>query len=451
MRHQPAGIGSSHQAQRVRIAPGVTHVTHEEPAARSKCIMLLYATTGYEGRDFREAARRLGVACVLGTDRCRVLEDPWRDGALPVRFEEPEHAARAIVEYARMTPLDAVVPVGDKPTLVAAMASSALGLPHNPPEAAAVCRNKFLARQRFREAGLSVPWFAQFPIGAEPRSLLSQVRFPCVLKPLCLSASQGVIRADDADGFAAAFRRVRAVLCTPTTRRLKDPAADWILVEGFIPGREVAVEALVERGRVRPLAIFDKPDPLNGPFFEETIYVTPSRLPRDTQTAILACVERAAQATGLVHGPIHAELRLNEAGPWILELAARAIGGLCSRVLHFGTGISLEELIIRHALGMDVTPLTRETAAAGVMMIPIPHAGVLRRVRGVEAARKVPGVVEVTITAKIGEELVPLPEGSSYLGFIFARAPVPSKAEAALRQAHKEVRFDISPSLPIAR
>jgi biotin carboxylase len=413
--------------------------------------MLLYATTGYEGRDFLEAARRLETVCVLGTDRCHVLEDPWGDGALPVRFEEPEKAARAILEYARTTPLDAIIPVGDKPTLVAALASARLGLPHNPPEAAEVCRNKFLARQRFREAGLPVPWFTRFPIAADPRSLFSQVRFPCILKPLCLSASQGVIRADDPEAFATAFRRVRAVLSAPTVRRSKDPAADWILVEGYIPGREVAVEALLDRGRLRPLALFDKPDPLDGPYFEETIYVTPSRLSQETQANILASVTRAAGAIGLVHGPIHAELRLNEAGPWILEVAARAIGGLCPRVLRFGTGISLEELIIRHALGMDVTPLEREAVAAGVMMIPIPQAGILRRVRGIEAARRIPGIADVTITAKLGGELVPLPEGSSYLGFIFARASSPRDAEDALRRAHEELHFEISSNLPVAR
>lgn len=450
MSHPSTQIESPPRARRARTAPDTGPAESNAAVLHARRVMLLYATTGYEGRDFREAARRLGVACVLGTDRCRVLEDPWGDGALPLRFEEPEQAARAIVEYARTAPLDAIIPVGDKPTLAAALASAALGLPHNPPAAAEACRNKFLARQRFREAGLPVPWFTRFPMAADPRSLLSQLRFPCVLKPLCLTASQGVVRADDPEAFATAFRRVRTVLTAPAVRRLKDPGADWILVEGFIPGREVAVEALLDRGRLRLLALFDKPDPLDGPYFEETIYVTPSRLPRQAQAEILASVERAAGAIGLVHGPIHAELRLNETGPWILEVAARAIGGLCPRVLRFGTGISLEELIIRHALGMDVAPLEREDAAAGVMMIPIPQAGILRRIRGIEAARRVPGIVEVTITAKIGGELVPLPEGSSYLGFIFARASSPSEAEDALRRAHEGLRFDISSSLPVA-
>ncbi len=248
-------------------------------AGAPRCVMLLFATTGYDGGDFVEAAHRLGVRCVLGTDRCHVLEDPWGDGAIPLRFEDPAGAAEKIAAYARTSPLDAVVPVGDRPTLAAAVAAAALGLPHNPPEAAAACRNKFLARQRFREAGLRVPWFTRFPLDAEPRALLAEVRFPCVLKPLCLTASQGVIRADSPEEFVAAFHRLRAILESPVVRRLKNPAADWILVEGFIPGREVAVEALLDRGVLRPLALFDKPDPLDGPYFEETIYVTPSRLP----------------------------------------------------------------------------------------------------------------------------------------------------------------------------
>lgn len=422
----------------------------EERVAHPRRVMLLFATTGYEGRDFVDAARRLGVACVLGTDRCHVLEDPWGDGALPLRFQHPKQAARKIVAYARTSFLDAIIPVGDRPTVTAALASANLGLVHNPPDAAAACRNKYVARQRFQQAGLPVPWFARFPMAADPLDLLRDVRFPCVLKPLCLSASQGVIRADGPDEFVAACRRIQALLRTPAVRSLKDEAADWVLAEGFIPGREFAVEALLDRGRLRPLALFDKPDPLDGPFFEETIYVTPSREPQEIQAAILDCVEVAARAVGLVHGPIHAELRLNEAAPWILEVAARAIGGLCSRVLRFGTGMSLEELIIRHALGMDV-PLQRESAAAGVMMIPIPQAGILRHVSGLEEARGIPGIDEVTITAKIDAPLVPLPEGSSYLGFIFARGASPQGVEDALRQAHRALRFEIGANLPVAR
>lgn len=413
-------------------------------------VLLLYTTTGYNGRDFVEAARKLGVAYVLGTDRCRVLEDPWEDAALPLRFEDPEGSAREVAAFARTTPIHAIVPVGDRPTVVAALASAALGLRHNPPEATAAARNKFWARELFRAAGLRVPRFARLPIDQDPRRVAAAVPFPCVLKPLCLSASRGVIRADTPDEFAAAFQRIVALLLMPDVRLLRDAAADWILVEEFIPGEEVALEGLLDGGRLQPLALFDKPDPLDGPFFEESLYITPSRLPARVQDGIVEEAEGAARALGLSHGPIHAELRLNGAGPWVLEVAPRAIGGLCSRALRFGMGMSLEELIIRHALGMDIAPV-REEAAAGVMMIPIPRGGVFQGVQGVEEARGVPGITEVTVTAKTGQELLPLPEGSSYLGFVFARASSPSHVEEALRAAHRRLQFEIAPSLPVAR
>lgn len=413
-------------------------------------LLLLFSTTGYEARDFAAAAEKLHVACVFGSDRCHVMEDPWQDGALPLHFEDPEGSARTILEYARTTPVHAIVAVGDRPTVTAALASRALGLPHNPPEAAEAARNKFLARQRLKNAGLPVPPFIRFGIDQDPRDVVQQVPFPCVLKPLALSASRGVIRADDPDEFVAAFYRIAALLRTPEVRVLREEAHDWILVEGFIEGREVALEGFFDRGRLRLLALFDKPDPLDGPYFEETIYVTPSRLERAVQRQILEATERATLALGLVHGPIHAELRLSPAGPRVLEVAARAIGGLCSRVLRFGTDISLEELIIRHSLGMDIGPVQREDSAAGVMMLPIPHAGIYRGVEGLEEARRVPGITEVTISAKEGQKIVPLPEGSSYLGFIFARGPSPQPVEDALRRAHKRLRFEIVPSLDMA-
>lgn len=414
-----------------------------------KRVLLLFTTTGYNGQDFVAAARKLGVACMVGTDRCHVLEDPWGDGAIPLHFEDPQGAAREVVAFARAHPIHAIVSVGDRPTVTAAVASQALGLAHNPPEAVAEARNKFRARQRFRAAGLRVPRFTRFPIDHDPGEAASAFPFPCVLKPLCLSASRGVIRADGPGQFAAAFQRIRALLLTPEIRTLHDEAADWIQVEDFIPGTEVALEALLDRGRLRPLALFDKPDPLDGPLFEETLYVTPSRLPDRVQAEIVREAERAAAALGLAHGPIHAELRLNAGGPWVLEVAARSIGGLCSRALRFGLGMSLEELVIRHALGMEIAPV-REERAAGVLMLPIPRGGVLKAVEGVEEARQVPGIEDVAITAKVDQDLVPLPEGSSYLGFVFARAASPHEVEAALRVAHGHLRFEIASSLPVA-
>ena len=280
----------------------------------------------------------------------------------------------------------------------------------------------------------------------EPAAAARQQDYPVVLKPTFLAASRGVIRADDPAGFVAAFRRIGALLRQADVQERGRDAARLILVEEFVPGVEVALEGLLSAGRLKVLALFDKPDPLDGPFFEETLYVTPSRLAAPVQDAITAITADAARALGLREGPVHAELRVNDRGAWLIELAARSIGGLCSRVLRFGTGLSLEEVILMHALGRDVTALQREPRPAGVMMIPIPRAGILRGVSGMREARLVPAVDDITISATIGKPLVPLPEGSSYLGFIFARGGSPALVEAALREAHRRVRFDIEPA-----
>lgn len=300
-------------------------VTPYRPRPR---LMLLFTTTGYEAREFVQAAQQLGVDTILGSDRCHVLDDPWQDGALALRFERPREAAQHILDYARSQPLDAILPIGDTPVLTAALANEALHLQHHSPDAAAASRNKFLMRQLLRDAGLRVPWFACFPMQADPHILQHEVPYPCVLKPLALSASRGVMRANTPEEFVKAFWRLRTLLETPAIRIQHDAVHDAILVEKFIPGVEVALEGLLTAGRLQVLALFDKPDPLDGPFFEETLYITPSRLQAETQEAITRCTEQAARALGLVHGPLHAELRINQEGPWILEVAARAIGGL---------------------------------------------------------------------------------------------------------------------------
>jgi biotin carboxylase len=294
-------------------------------------------------------------------------------------------------------------------------------------------------------AGVPCPVFRRFALAGDPAAIAAQVSYPCVVKPLRLSGSRGVIRADDPEQLVAAFERLKRILVGDGNPL---DGTD-ILVEDFIPGVEVALEGLLTDGALHVLAIFDKPDPLDGPFFEETIYITPSRLPDETQVAIADCAEGAARAIGLCDGPVHAELRVNERGPWMLEIAGRSIGGLCSTVLEFGAGMSLEELILRNALRLSVPSFDRAGPAAGVMMIPIPKGGMLRGVSGVEGAAAAPYVTGVEITAKPHTAIVPLPEGSSYLGFIFARATDPATAEAALRAAHAELRFDIRPMLPV--
>lgn len=421
-------------------------------------LLLLTTTTGYQTREFVRAAEKLRLAVVFGSDRCHVLDDPWQDGAVALRFENPVEAAGKIIERAQQDAIHAIVALGDCAPPVAARAAEALGLLYHPPEAADICRDKYRSRLRLLECGLNVPRFARFPVATDPQDIVklgvAPIGFPCVLKPLTLSASRGVIRANNAQEFISAFKRIQSLLASPEVQVKREENNGYLQVEEYIEGSEIAVEGVIDRGRLRVLAVFDKPDPLVGPFFEETLYVTPSRLPRETQAEIMATLRRAVQALGQHHGPLHAELRINSRGPWILEVAARSIGGLCSRSLRFRAAehdeyLSLEELIIRLALGDDVESIRREEAASGVMMIPVPEAGVLRVVEGLEKARQTPGVEDIIITSRPGQKLVPLPEGSSYPGFIFARGPSPESVEDALRSAHKQLHFVLSPVLPV--
>ncbi len=405
-----------------------------------------------------DAAEKLGLEVVFGTDRCHVLDDPWGDDAIPLRFENPEENTRKIADAARERPFAAIIQIGDRATETAALASKALGLLNHPPEAAQACRDKYLARGRLRQAGLNVPDYRRFPLDADPRQLLATgavtMDVPRVLKPLALSASRGVIRADTPEEFVRAFERIRTLLKSPEVGVLREETSNFIQVESYIDGAEIAVEAIVDRGRLRVLAIFDKPDPLAGPFFEETIYVTPSRMSRERQQEMVETLAKAADALGLYHGPVHAELRINPAGIWTMEVAARSIGGLCSRALRFeiplvDKEVSLEELLIRLMLGLDVSRIYRENVASGVMMIPIPEAGLYQKTQGIDEARAVGGIEDIVITAKVSQKLVPLPEGASYLGFIFARGDSPEFVENALRRAHEKLRFVISPGLPV--
>lgn len=417
-------------------------------------VLLLSTTTGYQLRSFGDAAARLGVELLLATDRCHHLDDPWRDGAVAVRFYDDEASLAAIEEAARTRPIAGVVAVGDRPTVLAARVAAALQLPGNPVAAAEVTRSKLAMRRAFAAAGLRLPWFVEVTADADPRVTAPTLRYPCVVKPLGLSGSRGVIRADTPEQFIAAVWRIRALLARPDVRAQRPGLIDRLVVEGYLAGREYAVEGLLTRGRLRVLAVFDKPDPLEGPFFEETIYVTPPDIGLDVHAAIVTEVERAAAATGLVHGPVHAECRVGSEGVTMLEVAARPIGGLCSRVLRFegrGEKASLEEVLLRHCAGEDVSHYVREPQAAGVMMIPIPRGGVYKGVAGEDAARRLPRVEEVHITAKPDQLIEPLPEGDSYLGFIFARAADAARVVAALRAAHAALAFDVAPTLPLVK
>ena len=432
-------------------------------------VLVLATTTGYQTRSFGEAADRLGVELVFATDRCHLIDDPWRDGAVPIRFHDEDASVHAILDAAAVHPLDGLLVVGDRPTVIAARVAEALGLPGHPPAAAAAARHKRLTRERLRDARLPVLWFTSSTVDSP--QLTADGRpptadpFPCVVKPVSLSGSRGVMRADDAASLSAALTRLRTLLHSPELRAERNDAHREILIEGFIPGHEYAVEGVLDRGRLQVFAIFDKPDPLDGPFFEETIYVTPPNLDARTQAQIERAIADAAAALGLYHGPIHAECRLNPDGVYVLEVAARPIGGLCAQALRFQSSIrnpqsailnpqsaiSLEELLLRHAVGEAVDEWRREPAASGVMMIPIPKRGIFRGVEDVDAARAVACIDDVRITAKPDQLLLPLPEGASYLGFIFAHASQAADVIHALRASHRALHFAIDPELQVVQ
>ena len=421
-------------------------------------VLLLLPTTTYRTEAFVGAATRLGVDVTVASEQPNTLARLNRAGLLTLDFKDPQKAAQRVVEFSTNHPIDAVVPVDSQAVVVGAAISAALGLRHNSVESATAAQDKHRMRQRFKQAGVPSPQFTLCSLDEDRAALAGRVDFPCVVKPLSLAASQGVIRVDTAEEFIQAVGRLETILkneydAPPVSdissngraqSQVRSPESSrQFLVEQFVGGLEVALEGMLTRGELRMLALFDKPDPLDGPFFEETIYVTPSRLAAEMQEEIAQCAEQAAQALRLTEGPIHAELRLAKDGPSVIEVNARSIGGLCSRVLRFGTETSLEELIIRHALEDDFELPERQSQATGVMMIPTARAGRFIEVRGLDEAKAVSGIEDVAISAHLGQRLVPLPEGSRYLGFIFAKADLPQAVEAALRESHSKLEFVI--------
>ena len=413
-----------------------------------KRVLLLLPTTGYRNHDFAAAAATLGVEIVAAADYCHRLAPSW--GMPPImalHFDQPEQAADAVMREIAVRP-DAVLAVDDSGVELAALLAQRLGLPGNAPDAVRRVRDKLAFRRLLQASGFLCPEFRHLPTGADPSKWDHDLKFPVVLKARRLSASRGVIRADDPEQLLRSALRVRAI----QSRADRDAESLGLIVEDFIPGAEYALEGMLEGGALTTLALFDKPDPLDGPYFEETIYVTPSRLPPELQRQIHDEVARACRVAGLTVGPVHAEMRVNERGIWLLEIAPRSIGGLCGRVLTHALGRSLEELILRALLGQTVAPPLAalgetgeadETSAAGVMMIPIPRRGIYHAVEGLAAARSVPGITALTISAEPGQIVAPPPDGASYLGFIFARASTPAEAEQALRSAHGHLRFEI--------
>lgn len=406
-------------------------------------VLLLTTPHSYRTAAFVEAATHLGIEAVQAVDMPSELADYWKF-RLGVDFTAVEQASQQLVDTLADRPVQAILSLDDSGAFLAARTSQRLGLPHNAAAAADAARNKYRMRQLLSAGGVLSPRFQRFFSDDSLLAILptveSEIGYPCVVKPEDLNGSRGVIRANNRDELLAAVTRLVQLI---------GPGRHF-LVEEYMPGVEVALEGILDGGELQVLALFDKPDPLEGPFFEETIYVTPSRLPEAVQADIAATTAQAARALGLEMGPIHAELRINDRGAWIVEIAGRSIGGLCSRTLRFGTDASLEELILRQATGLSLEGLTREGQAGGVMMIPIPEAGILRCVHGVDKAKAVPGIEDVQITAQLNYPLVPLPEGDAYLGFIFAAGDSPEEVETALRAAHAELHFEILPEIRLS-
>jgi biotin carboxylase len=409
---------------------------------KQKRVLLLLTNHTYRAPAFLAAAEQLGIEVVQAVDMPPQLA-AQRSVDLGLDYQDVDTAVAAITQFAQTKPFDAILAVDDSGSLLAARVSAALGLSHNDPEAAEAARNKYRMRQLLSQSSILSPRFRRFSTTDDARAVAAQVDFPCVVKPLALSGSRGVMRVDDVAEFGTAVTRLTAILDKT------EPGPHHYLVEDFIPGVEVALEGMMDDGRLTLLALFDKPDPLDGPFFEETIYTTPSRLPQAVQTAIVDCTAQAAATLGLRTGPIHAELRWNEAGPWLVEIAGRSIGGLCSQTLRFGPDVSLEALILRQTCGLP-WQFTPSPQASGVMMIPVPEAGLLKAVTEIEAAEAVPLIESVEITAPLNYPLVPLPEGESYLGFIFARGETATAVEEALRTAHQQLQFTIAPLIPLS-
>ena len=409
-----------------------------------KRVLLLLPTTGYRNHDFLAAAEKLGVDIVTAGNYCDQLAPSWgMPPLMALHFDQPAQAADIALREMR-GPLDAVLAVDDSGVELAAVLAARLGLPGNPAPAVQRVRDKLAFRRLLREEGFLCPAFRHLASGDDPSSLLGELTFPAVVKARRLSASRGVIRVDDAQALLRAVNWVRAI----QARADRDADALGLVIEEFIPGREYALEGSLRQGALTTFALFDKPDPLDGPYFEETLYVTPSRLPQALQDRIHHEVARACRAAGLVTGPVHAEVRVNDTGVWLLEVAPRSIGGLCGRVLTHLLGMSLEELTLREALAGSLPPPAGEPGAAGVMMIPIPRRGIYHGVEGLAGAQALPGITGVTITAEPGQIIAPPPDGASYLGFIFSQAATPADAEAALRAAHGRLRFDIRPEYP---
>lgn len=403
-------------------------------------LLILVAPTGsYRTYAYIEAARHSGLDILVVSDSAHSIVNAAVDG-LTVSFEQPDHALQTVLQSLNGRPVHGVMATDDRCVALANRVSEKLGLPHNPEASSRLTHRKDLAREALESADCLVPRFARIPI--ETPAVPATLDFPLVIKPLALSASRGVIRVNNPAEYQAAIKRVGAIIESTGRPGIE---GSHVLLEEYIDGEEYAVEGFLIQGQFHLLTIFDKPDPLQGPFFEETYYLAPSRLAATRQRQVIETVESSCKAYGLVQGPVHAELRINQHGIYLIELANRTIGGQCGRLIESITGYRLEEIVL---MGMtnNLPEFQHSEGSSGVLMIPVPRAGLLKRVEGLTDALATPYIEDLEIHINTGYELIPLPEGASYLGFIFAKSPDYQTTWNALKAAHEKLRFITQPS-----
>lgn len=406
-------------------------------------ILFVSTASSYRNHAFIRAAQSLAMNWLLLCDTAVTAE--YASSCMVYNPNDYPALITTLKNLHLQQPFVSCMALDDSGAHRAQQIASDLGLPHNSATATEAARNKYAMRLALQTTDIPLPWFRRFVSSDDIAVITATVPYPCVIKPLELNGSRGVMRADTPAQLMIAHTRLLRMLAVLYPHHTEYE----FLIESFIPGNEVALEAMMDNGVLIPLALFDKPDPLDGPFFEETIYVTPSRLPDATQGTIYEITQKAACAIGLINGPVHAELRLNSDGIYIVEIAGRSIGGLCSQTLRFGSDESLEMLIVRQASGLLAATPTRRHEAGGVMMIPIPTSGILQQVNGVERALTVPLIESIEITSPLHQPIETLPEGESYLGFIFARGQDSASVEQALRDAHALLRIQITPDIQL--
>jgi len=407
-------------------------------------LLLLMTTSTYRASSYLDASKKLKINTIIGTDQPDILGHLNPGSSITLDYSKNDDSKKKIIEYTNNFPIKGVLAIDEETLILGAMVADSLGLICHSIESVSTTRSKYELRKILSEEGLRTPEFRLISSEENPDLISKSISFPCVMKPTFLSGSRGVIRANNREEFSNAYMRINKILDEPATIIRGKDEAKMILIEEYIPGKEIAVEGIIVNGDFLPLAIFDKPEPLDGPFFEETIYVTPSRLPESVQKKILEETKNASNAIHLFNGPVHAELRINDNGdPWVIDIASRTIGGKCSRAIKFSDEISLESIILSHVLGKELPSIVPISGSSGVMMIPIPKSGVLKKVLGKENALGIKGIEEIEISIPLGEKIVQLPEGDRYLGFIFATSDKSEVTEEILKKAHENLKFII--------